>query len=481
MLTIEEIGRFIDADASSERKRLARVGQRYYEGRHDILDYKLYYYDADGKLQEDKTRSNIKIPHPFFTELVDQCVQHMLSGEEPIVAPADESDKELEKALAPYFGEEFEAELSDTLTEVCICGFGYMYGYMSADGRTAFDSAETMGVVEVRAKDTDANMDHAIYWYIDRIDKGRKTVTRIQVHDDEEIWYYVKADNGQIALDKSEELNPRPHVVYTEDGERRGRGLGYVPFFRIDANRRQHSHLKPIKAIIDDYDLMSCGLSNNIQDVTEAVWVVKGFQGHSLDEMIQNIKTKKHVGVDEDGDVDVRTIDIPREARKDKLDIDEKNIYRFGMGLNMAGLKDTTATTNMAIKSAYALLELKCNKLEKQVKKLMRKLVKVALDEINQQTGSDYTMSNIRIRFERETMTNEAEHAQIELTEAQTIQMKVATLLNVASQYGNEALLEEICAVLDLDYEKVRGFIQEEPSGGLEQAERLLGGMNGDE
>ena len=73
MLTIEEIQRFIDEDRTSEKKMFARKGQAYYDGDHDIKLYRLFYYNADGELVEDKTRSNVKIPHPFFTELVDQA------------------------------------------------------------------------------------------------------------------------------------------------------------------------------------------------------------------------------------------------------------------------------------------------------------------------------------------------------------------------------------------------------------------------
>ena len=66
MLSIEEIKRFIDDDMTSEKKQLAKVGQRYYEAEHDILQYRVFYWNADGNLEEDKTRSNIKISHPFF-------------------------------------------------------------------------------------------------------------------------------------------------------------------------------------------------------------------------------------------------------------------------------------------------------------------------------------------------------------------------------------------------------------------------------
>ena len=66
MLSVEEIKNFIQDDASSDKKRFARKGQAYYEGDHDIKQYRLFYYNADGNLVEDKTRSNVKIPHPFF-------------------------------------------------------------------------------------------------------------------------------------------------------------------------------------------------------------------------------------------------------------------------------------------------------------------------------------------------------------------------------------------------------------------------------
>ncbi len=85
MLTISEIQQFINEDMATQKKLEAKKGLDYYEAEHDIKHYKIYYVDADGVLQEDKNRSNIKIAHPFFTELVDQEVQYMLSGKGPII------------------------------------------------------------------------------------------------------------------------------------------------------------------------------------------------------------------------------------------------------------------------------------------------------------------------------------------------------------------------------------------------------------
>lgn len=478
MLTIEEIGRIVSDDASNETKKAAKVGRRYYEGDHDILGYKLFYYDADGVLVEDKARSNIKIPHPFFTELVDQCVQYMTSGDGPIVRAKDDNNAELQTALDKYFGDEFMAELSETLTDACSCGFGYMHGALGSDLRTHFTSAEALGVVEVRAKDVDANAEHYVYWYVDRIDRGRKKIKRIQVWDEQEVSYYVKADNGQIAVDKDEPLNPRPHIVYKKGDERFGKGYGFIPFFRLDANQRRTSHLKPVKRLIDDYDLMSCGLSNNVQDVSEAIYVVKGFDGENLDEMIQNLRTKKSVKVDSDGGVELLTTDIPYDARMKKLEVDEKNIYRFGMGLNASQVGDGNVT-NVVIKSRYALLDMKCNKLETRLKAFMRKLVGIALEEINASGEKErgYTLSDVDIRFEREVMTNAKDNAEISLLEAQTKQAEVGTLLNAASVYGDESVLNSVCELLGLEPDEVRGSMPEEENGGLDGAVAALTGV----
>ena len=108
-----EIRQFIMDDENSERKKLARLGQKYYEGDHDIKDYRMFYYNAEGDFVEDTARSNIKIPHPFFTELVDQAVQYILSGTDEYIK-SDNPDLQIE--LKTYFGEDFAKNFKEGLT-----------------------------------------------------------------------------------------------------------------------------------------------------------------------------------------------------------------------------------------------------------------------------------------------------------------------------------------------------------------------------
>ena len=458
MLTEQEIRYFISDDAGSQRKRKSKEAQRYYEGEHDILNYRMFYYNSDGELVEDTTRSNIKISHPFFTELVDQQVQYMLSGDDSFVR----SDVEgLQSKLDEYFDEDFKAELTDLLTGTITKGFDYLFAYQNEHDRLAFQYADSLGVIEVRAKDTDDNCNYVIYWYIDRIAKNNEVIKRIQVWDDEKTTYYVQNDEGGIDLDDSVDINPRPHVIYERDNSLYYKPFGFIPFFRLDNNKKQISNLKAIKGIIDDYDIMSCGLSNNLADFDHPLHVVRGFEGDNLDELSQNLKTKKTIGVDSEGGVEVHTVDIPYQARLTKMEQDEKNIYRFGMGFNSAQIGDGNIT-NIVIKSRYALLDLKCNKLEIKLKQFLKKIVKVVIDEINKKNNSAYKVEDVWFDFKREVMTNASDNAQIYKTEAETKQIEINTILGLHGVIDDKNVIKSICDVLELDYEEVKNNIPDE-------------------
>lgn len=475
MLSINEIRKFIEADAQSDRKRFARTGLRYFEGDHDIRGYRIFFINGEGKLQEDRTKSNIKISHPFFRLLVDQQTQYMLSGRGGFVKSAI---PELQTELDAYFNdnESFRAELNGLISGTVAKGWEYMYAYKGENDRTAFQVADSIGVVEVREKETDDGCAYVIRWFIDRFDKDNKAIRRIQVWDREQTWFYCQEGEGAIVPDDSLSPNPRPHILYRKDGDEGTYydDYGMIPFFRLDNGRKRFSGLKTIKALIDDYDLMNAGLSNNIQDTNEALYVVKGFQGDNLDELMLNIKTKKHIGVDEDGSIDIKTVDIPVEARKTKMEVDEKNIFRFGQGVNTEALKDTSATVSIAIKSAYANLDLKCDGLLPFLLQFMRKLLKLVLKEINDAIGTDYEQKDVYFDFSREIITNAQENAQIDLTKAQEQQTKVTTILNTASLLGQELTAQLVCEALDLDYDDLKDKLPKAEEDPTAAARRVL-------
>ena len=482
MLTESEIRGFIETDALSEKKRRAKEGQRYYEGDHDILQYRVFYYNADGVLVEDKARSNSRICHPFFTEHVDQLAAYILSFENNPIHAKDTADG-LQDHLDQYFDDEFWAEIQELITGTNAKGFEYLYAFKNHENRLAFQCADSLGVVEVRAKDTDDKCEYIIYWYIDRVDKDRKRIKRIQVHGKDEIWFYVQVDDGDIVPDEDEPINPKPNIVWKDKktGTMYGDSLGFIPFWRLDNCKKQISGLKPIKGLIDDYDMMECGLSNNLQDFDKPIHLVRGFQGDNLDELQQNIRTKKLLGVDDGGGLEILTVDVPYQARVTKATEDEKNIYRFGMAFNSAYAGDGNIT-NVVIRSRYTLLDLKAKKLIRRLKRFLKDIIKVVLDEINTVNGTDYQYSDVQIDFELLVPTNEQENAQIALIEAQTEQVKINNILTAAAMIGDEEALKAICGILDLDFDEMKGQLEAlQEARKTAEAEAMLEGVMTDE
>lgn len=458
MLTPERIKSLIESDMSSKKKQFAMVGQRYYEGDHDIRRYRVFFIDKDDNVREDTTKSNVRICRPFFAELVDQSAQYMLSGKDAFVRS---DNPELQAVLDTYFNDDrkFKAELYKILVGCEIKGDEYAFAYKTEKGRTSFMCADSLGVVEVRARETDDNCDYIIYWYVERINKDNQEIKRIEVWDDKQATFFKQVSNGPIILDTDAELNPRPHSVYTKDGEegRYPESYGRIPFFRLDNNRKRVSSLKAVKDHIDDYDLMNCGLSNNIQDASEVLVVVRGFEGDDLDEFMQNVKAKKAVGTPTAEDnVEYRTVDIPVEARKVKMEIDEKNIYKDGRGVNLEALKDSSATVSMGVRTAYFSLDMKCDAKVFELESFMDGLVQLVLDEVNKEQKTAYQLSDVYYTFERESISNAQENAQIKLIEAQTRQTEITTLLNLESRLGNDLFMELACEQLDLDYDEVK-------------------------
>lgn len=462
MLTTDEIRLFIEQDRASEKKRLARVGWRYYKGDHDIKNYRIFFFDADGNLKEDKTKSNIKICHAFFRILVDQGAQYALS----IKGDLFRSDiPELKAELDKRFNnnDQYKQQLYAAIKGAMAKGEEFVYAYKNKKDQTAFQCANSLDVVEVEARFASDKKDHIIYSFIDRVDKDGKKIRRIQDWDAQQTYFYVQVEDGQIKPDKDAEINPRPHVVYKKDRDESlyYETYGIIPFVRLDNNADRESDVMLVKDKIDSYDLMNCGLANNIQDTNEALYVVKGFQGDNLDELMTNIKAKKHIGVDENGGVEIHTVAIPYEARQIKMEIDEKNIFRFGFGVNTEMLKDTNATVSVAVKSAYANLDLKTNGFDYQLKRFLRGQLDIVLDEINKENGTAYEDKDVYFDWDREFLTNALENAQIDLTDAQRQQVKINTLLGLASHLDNESIVKGICDELELDYNELKDKLPE--------------------
>lgn len=76
-------------------------------------------------------------------------------------------------------------------------------------------------------------------------------------------------------------------------------------------------------------------------------------------------------------------------------------------------------------------------------------------------------------------MANAGENADIRLKEAQIRQTDINTLLALAAYMDNDLILQQICEVLDLDYEDIKSKLldPDEAAAGVNGAGKALDGI----
>lgn len=448
----------IQADVSSEQRVKAHESQRYYDYHPDILSNRIFYVDGNDIMREDKFASNIKIPHNFHTELVDQKVQFLLS--KPVGATVDDPD--FQALLDTYYDDDMQLFLQETLEGSSIKGHEYAFARTNSDDKLCFQVADSLKTLPVY--DDNNNLAVIVRNYKKRIFKAGKyiNVVIVEVWNDKEVYFFIKDDKGAYRFDTSRTPNPRPHVLAVDgQGKQGGRSYGVIPFYRLCNNRKEKTDLEPIKALIDDYNLMNAFMSNNLQDMTEAIYVVKGYDGDDLSKLRKNIKARKAVGVSAEGSVDIQTVDIPVTARKTKMDLDKENIYKFGMGFDSTAIGDGNIT-NIVIKSRYSLLNMKANKAEVRLRAMLAWCNKLIVDDINRINGTAYKADDIEMTIERNAMVNDSDMANIDKLEADTKQVTIATIMAAAQRLDDDSVLKLICDQFGLDWEEVQKLLDEQ-------------------
>src|SRR5699024_6246981 len=110
---------------------------------------------------------------------------------------------------------------------------------------------------------------------------------------------------------------------------------------------------------------------------------------------------------DSTGDVDIKTVEIPVEGRRAKLQLDRENIYKFGFGFDSSQVGDGNIT-NVVILGRYTLLNMKANKTETRLREALDWMNKMVIDDINRRFNTAYSPDEVSFEFTREMLVNKS-------------------------------------------------------------------------
>jgi SPP1 family phage portal protein len=397
----------IDNDVVSELKQNMYYGVQYYKSKNTaILNRVFEYITKDNGIQEDKYRANNRLPHGFLKTLIDQKVNYCL-GKPIILNNADNISKLIN---INKFTKKMCKEASKKAVEWC-------HVYIDKEGKFKTINISGQEIIPVWDTNFQQELLQVIRYYSIKVQYGESIKDRykVEIWDKEKVTFYMQDVKGNYYFDQSIDINPASHwtvqnVMLGNVSSEEQYNWGKVPFIPLWNNDEHETDLEPIKAFIDLYDKVNSDFGNNIEDFQEAVLKIVNYSGMSdkLDELIDYLKKYKILLMDEQGDANYLTGDIPIEARKEMLSILKDCIYEFGQGVNPDKLGDGNIT-NIVIKSRYVRLDLKANDTEDHVSLFLDELFWFCNKYLEISNEEQDNIDEIEKTFNRSTIMNEAE------------------------------------------------------------------------
>lgn len=421
------------------------LGEKYYYNESDILDREMHYF-KNGIKTKDETKTNNKIPHNWHKLLVDQKTAYLV-GRPPVMQV---EDKNHEERLSLILGEEWHDTLNEIATNSSNKGTEWLHTYINKEGLFKFIIIPAEEVIPIYDTSLQENLEGVIRYYL--VEVNGKERIRVEWWTRKVVTFYLEDESGIFQLDGTEENNPDSHYYHNKLGY----GWDKVPFVEFPNNNKRVSDLKFYKELIDAYDSNVSDMANDLEDIQEAITILKGYEGTDLSEFNENKRYYKTIKVSgEPGSgVDKLEISIPVEAKKEMLDRLEDNLFLFGQGVDIKSDKFGASPSGTALKFLYALLDLKASTMERKFRKSVKRLIWFATEYINMIDNKNYDNTVVQTTFRKTMIANDKEDVEIAnlstgLISDETIIANHPWVENVATE--QERLNKQKEAYIDLD------------------------------
>ena len=431
------IRRIIEEDEGSPEKLAMKKGENYYNAKHDSL---LKQYNEaeiseteniDGRevertrLFKNPNRSNHHNINPFHRTLVEQKVSYMV-GREPtisVLGAEKGENRNFEEMLREKADEEFNETIQDWVRGASNKGQEALHFYYDEEGNLKYAIVPAGELIAVYDSAYQRELEQVIRYYAVKVIKNGREYWRRKVEwwTKNDVTYYVEKEKDLFVLDGGRGVNPMPHWwdISLKNGlekKRTPHSWGRVPFIFLENNRYRTSDLENIKSLIDAYDYISSEGVNNFIDLVDLYWVIQGYGGETAGAIAKKLRINRAVSVlDSSGKVEAKQVSLPVSERIEFLKMLRRDIYRFGMGVNM-DMEDErfgASPSGVALKFRYAGLRQKCENMAPRLKKAIKEFFWFVAEDFNRKNGTNYDPSIIRVGINYSQIANDTETVDI--------------------------------------------------------------------
>ena len=355
--------------------------------------------------------------HNFHSLLVNQKNGYIVGKAPSVTVEGADKNTELkafeDRVTAATSDEDFSDSLSDFVVGASNKGVEWLHPYYDTTGGPL--QFAVVSAVELRPFfDTSLQKkltDMIRYYSITVIVKGEeKQRKKVEWWTAKDVSYYTENDEGEFICDRR-----RPHWYDTTavDGvetERVESGWGRVPFIPLFNNSIHAGDLENIKGLQDAYNLISSASTNNQIDLVELYWLIQGYGGETAKAIRQKLQINKAASItDPNGKISAEQVNLSVGERIAWLNLLRKDIFQFGMGIDMDSESIGSAPSGVALEFRYGHLDLKADPLISKLKKALKEIAWYITQDINLKNGTDYDYTLIKVDINKSIIVNEAE------------------------------------------------------------------------
>ena len=408
-MDLETIKKLVDSSRTEHNKFIekAKVAEKYYEGKNDILDKKSPSNEVQSRSDNPLRVADNRIPHNWHGLLVNQKASYLFTYP-PLF---DTGDKELNEAIAEVLGDEYPKECNTLSVNADNCGHAWLHVWIDETNTFQYANVDPKQIMPVYSNDLKKRLIAVLRTYKSLDDAG-EACTVYEYWTDKECYRFSSKDgytNSMVAFNSF-----KKRTLDTGDIEQTNiypHNFGEVPFIEFPNNSFKISNLDNIKKLIDVYDKVFSGYVNDIEDIQEVIFVLTNYGGADLDEFLGSLKRYKTVDLQNDGQDDKSglnpmTIDIPVEARNKLLEITRKAIFVQGQGIDPER-QEFGNISGVALKFVYSVLELKAGITETEFRLGFGRLVRMIAKHLGK------PVKKLTQTWTRNMITNDEETANI--------------------------------------------------------------------
>ncbi len=398
---IKEIRKF----KQSQRRKAMLEGERYFDGKHDILHRERTVIGKDGTLEVVDNLPNNRIVDNQYKKMVVQKNNYLLG--QPFTIKCE--NEVYAKVLKQFFNKKFTRTLKSIGEDSLNGGIGWMFVYYNEQGELSFKKFKPFEIIPGWKDAEHTVLDYAIRIYEVIVYEGKKEeiVQKIEVYDDSGIYYFKVSKSGSLKATE-------PYYQYYFSIDDTPYNWTKIPLIPFKYNSNEIPLIKMVKSLQDGLNIIESNFQNQMEeDPRNTILVVVNYDGENLGEFRRNLATYGAVKVrtvdGAGGDVRTLQIEVNAENYKAIIEMFKKAIIENCMGYDAKDDRTLGTPNQMNIQSMYSDIDLDANGTEIEYQAAFEELLWFINMHLHNVGIGDFEGEEVEIIFNRDLPMNEGE------------------------------------------------------------------------